>query len=298
MGFTKKEESMKKLLILALALVMVGAIFACEKAPAPMPTGDMDETVAPAIISTIEKIKERGVLKAGVKDSVVPFGFVDEKKRELVGFDVDICRHIAKKLKVDIEFTAVTSANRIQMLTDGQVDILAATMTHKIERDEVIDFSITYFMDGQKLLVPKDSTIESVADLAGMKVGSVKGSTSEKNVKEAQPDCEVISFEGYPEAFLALKQGKVVAMTTDSVILVGLKGSDDNPENWKIVGEFFSSEPYGLGLPVNDSEWRDFVNFTLMEMWVDGDWKKIYDKWLGEDTKYYMPLDWQIELWP
>jgi polar amino acid transport system substrate-binding protein len=290
---------MKKLFIIVLALSVMGVFWACEKAPAPAtePAGDTGETAAPAI-STIDKIKDAGVLVAGVKDSVVPFGFVDPDKRELVGFDVDICRYIAKKLKVKIEFKAVTSANRIQMLTDGEVDILAATMTHKIERDEVIDFSITYFMDGQKLLVAKDSTIESVADLAGKKVGSVKGSTSEKNVKEAQPGCEVISFEGYPEAFLALKQGKVEAVTTDSVILVGLKGSDDNPENWKIVGDFFSSEPYGLGVPENDSEWRDFVNFTLMEMWVEGDWQKIYDKWLGPDTNYYMPLSWHIELWP
>ncbi len=288
---------MKKLFVIVLALLMIGAVCACEKAPAPAPTGDMGETAAPAM-STIDKIKDAGKLVAGVKDSVVPFGFVDEKKRELVGFDVDVCRYIAKKLKVKIEFKAVTSANRIQMLTDGEVDILAATMTHKMERDEVIDFSITYFMDGQKLLVAKDSTIESVADLAGKKVGSVKGSTSEKNVKEAQPKCEVISFEGYPEAFLALKQGKVEAVTTDSVILVGLKGSDENPDDWKIVGEFFSSEPYGLGVPENDSEWRDFVNFTLMEMWVEGDWQKIYNKWLGPDTNYYMPLSWQIELWP
>ncbi|MBN1574695.1 MAG: ABC transporter substrate-binding protein [Deltaproteobacteria bacterium] len=288
---------MKKFFVIVLALSVMGVFCACEKAPAPETAGDTGGAAAPAV-STLDKIKDAGKLVAGVKDSVVPFGYVDEKKRELVGFDVDICRHIAKKLKVDIEFKAVTSANRIQMLTDGEVDILAATMTHKIERDEVIDFSITYFMDGQRLLVAKDSTIESVADLAGKKVGSVKGSTSEKNVKEAQPKCEVISFEGYPEAFLALKQGKVEAVTTDSVILVGLKGSDEHPENWKIVGEFFSSEPYGLGVPENDSEWRDFVNFTLMEMWVEGEWQKIYDKWLGPDTNYYMPLSWRMELWP
>ena len=248
--------------------------------------------------STLDVIKERGVLIAGVKDSVVPFGFVDEAARDLVGFDVDVCRYIADELGVDLELKPVTSSNRIPMLTDGQVDILAATMTHKMERDEVIDFSITYFMDGQKLLTAADSGITSYMDLAGKKVGSVKGSTSEKNIIDVQPDCEVVSFEGYPESFLALKQGKVVAMTTDSVILVGLKGSDPEPEKWVIVGEAFSIEPYGLGLPENDSEWRDFVNFTLIKMWNSGDWQEIYDTWLGPDTNYYMPLTWDMEIWP
>jgi len=248
--------------------------------------------------STLEIVQERGTLIAGVKDSVVPFGFVDEAARDLVGFDVDICRYIADELGVDLELKPVTSSNRIPMLTDGQVDILAATMTHKMERDEVIDFSITYFMDGQKLLTAVGSGITSYEDLAGKKVGSVKGSTSEKNILDVQPDCEVVSFEGYPESFLALKQGKVVAMTTDSVILVGLKGSDPEPENWEIVGEAFSIEPYGLGLPENDSEWRDFVNFTLIKMWNSGDWLEIYNTWLGPDTNYYMPLTWDMEIWP
>ena len=247
---------------------------------------------------TLEDVKAKGVLVAGVKDAVVPFGFVDEKTKELVGFDVDICKEIATKLGVEIELKPVTSATRIPKLSQGMVDLAACTMTHKLSRDDVIDFSITYFMDGQKLLVKKGSGIKSYHDLAGKKVGSAKGSTSEKNIKEVQPDCTVLSFEGYPQAFLALKQGKVSAVTTDSVILVGLKGSDDNPDNWEIVGDFFAKEPYGIGVRENDSNFRDFVNRCLIEMWNDGTYKKIYDKWLGPDTKYYMPLTWEMETFP
>jgi polar amino acid transport system substrate-binding protein len=286
---------MKKYLLILLAVGLTFAFIACGPAEKPMPA-EGPEGVVP--VSTIEAVKDAGVLVAGVKDAVVPFGYVDEESREIVGFDVDVCEYIADELKVDLELKPVTSSNRIPMLAEGKVDILAATMTHKQERDEVIDFSITYFMDGQKLLVAADSDIKSTADLAGRKVSSVKGSTSEKNILLAQPDATVVSFEGYPEAFLALKQGKVEAVTTDSVILVGLKGSDPEPEKWAIVGEFFSSEPYGLGVRENDSEFRDFVNFTLMKMWNEGDWFKIYEKWLGPDTNYYMPLDWEMELWP
>lgn len=247
---------------------------------------------------TLEDAKAKGVLVAGVKDAVVPFGFVDEKTKELVGFDIDICREIANKMGVKLELKPVTSATRIPKLSQGMVDLAACTMTHKLSRDDVIDFSLTYFMDGQKLLVKKGGGIESYKDLAGKKVGSAKGSTSEKNIKAVQPDCTVLSFEGYPQAFLALKQGKVSAVTTDSVILVGLKGSDDNPGMWEITGDFFANEPYGIGVRENDSNFRDFVNRSLIEMWNDGTYLKIYNKWLGPDTKYYMPLTWEMETFP
>ncbi len=251
-----------------------------------------------AFAGKLEEIKARGKLIAGVKDAVVPFGFVDENTNQLVGFDVDICRYIANKLGVKLELKPVTSATRIPMLTQGSVDLVAATMTHKFSRDDTIDFSITYFMDGQKILVKKNSGIKSVADLAGKKVGTAKGSTSEKNIKEAQPKCIVLSFEGYPQAFLALQQGKVAAVTTDSTILLGLKNSAPNPDDYAIVGDYISSEPYGIGLPENDSDFRDFVNRALVDMWNSGEYQKIYNKWFGPQTKYYLPLTWKMEVWP
>ncbi|MBN1635027.1 MAG: ABC transporter substrate-binding protein [Deltaproteobacteria bacterium] len=247
---------------------------------------------------TLEDVKAKGVLTAGVKDAVVPFGYVDEKTKELVGFDVDICREIANKLGVKLELKPVTSATRIPKLAQGTVDLAAATMTHKLSRDEVIDFTITYFMDGQKLLVEKDGGVKSYHDLAGKRVGTAKGSTSEKNIKNVQPDCTVISYEGYPQAFLALKQGKVAAVTTDSSILVGLQASDDNPGKWEITGDFFANEPYGIGVRENDSDFRDFVNRSLIEMWEDGTYLKLYNKWFGPDTKYYIPLTWEMETFP
>jgi len=249
-------------------------------------------TVASA--GKIEDVKAKGVLVCGVKDSVNLFGFIDGKSKELVGFDVDVCKYLAGKLGVKTEFKVVTSKNRIPMLVQGSVDMLAATMTHKFSRDEQIDFSITYFMDGQKLLVKKGAGIMSTDDLANKKVGTVKGSTSEKNIKAAQPKAQVISYDEYPQAFMALKQGKVKAVTTDSGILAGLKAGDDNPEKWEIVGEFFSSEPYGLGVPSNDSAFRDFVNKSLNEMWLDGTYQQLFKKWMGYD----LPAGWQIELWP
>ncbi|GAB6037098.1 ABC transporter substrate-binding protein [Fundidesulfovibrio butyratiphilus] len=246
----------------------------------------------------LEDIQKRGTLVAGVKDSQPPFGYVDENSKQIVGFEIDLMAALAKKLGVKLETKPVTSSTRIPMLTQGDIDIVAATMTHSRQRDKQIDYSITYFSTFQRLLVKKDSGIKSIADLAGKKIGSAKGSTSEKNAQRAQPKATVISFETYPEAFLALKQGKVQAVTTDEAILLGLKNKDDNPGDYAVVGEPISAEPYGLGIVENDSKFRDAVNFALMEMWESGEYQKLYDKWFGKDTKFFIPLTWTMELWP
>lgn len=289
-------------LFLFLAIATVLFSFGCSQEPAkegqPATEQKAEQAAAKAAGGKLEQIKQRGVLIAGVKDAVVPFGFVDEKTNKLVGMDIDLCQAVADKLGVKLELKPVTSATRIPMLAQGSVDILAATMTHKFERDEVIDFSITYFMDGQKLLVKKNSGIKSAADLAGKKVGTAKGSTSEQNIKNAQPECTVLSYEGYPQAFLAMNQGMVAAVTTDSTILLGLKNSAANPDDYEIVGGFISDEPYAMGVPENDSDFRDFVNKTLADLWTSGEYQKIYTKWFGPDTKYYLPLDWKMEVWP
>lgn len=270
---------MKRLLLLALTL---GLVLSASMAHA----------------GKIEEIKQRGTLICGVKDSVVPFGYIDEQTKQLVGFDVDLCKYIADKMGVKLEVKTVTSATRIPMLTQGSVDLVAATMTHKFERDDVIDFSITYFDAGQRLLVKKGGGIKSAADLKGKKVATVKGSTSEKNMKAAQPESIVVSFDEYPQAFLALKQGKAEAVTTDEPILVGLKNSDPEPDKWEIVGDFIASEPYAIGLVENDSKFRDLVNKSLADMWTSGAYKTSYDKWFGQGTKYYIPLTWKMEVWP
>ena len=252
----------------------------------------------PALAGKIEDIKSRGVLKAGVKDSQPPFGYVDEASRQIVGFEIDLMAALADKLGVKLEKIPVTSSTRIPMLTQGDVDVVAATMTHTRERNKQIDFSITYFSTQQRLLVKKDSGIKSIHDLAGHKIASAKGSTSEQNATRAEPKATILSFETYPEAFLALKQGKADAVTTDEAILMGIKNKDDNPGAWELVGEPISAEPYGLGVVQNDSQFRNYINFFLMEMWETGQYKKIYDKWFGPDTKYPIALNWTMEVWP
>ncbi|MEG6550763.1 ABC transporter substrate-binding protein [Desulfocurvibacter africanus] len=254
--------------------------------------------------STYDKVMKAKVLRAGIMTNSIPGAFYNEKK-EWVGFDVDIAEEVAKRLGVKLERVQVSDMTRISFVQQGRIDMSVANMTHKRERDKSIDFSITYFFDGQKLLVKKDSGIKDWKDIVAQnkKIASTKGTTSEVNARnklkqlgDKNADQNVISFPDYAAAFQALKNGRVAGFTTDSTILLGYAAQASG--QFELVGDFISDEPYGIGLPENDSKWRDSVNFALQDMWADGTYKKIYDKWYGPDTPYYFPLTAKIEMWP
>ncbi|EGJ51656.1 ABC transporter substrate-binding protein [Desulfocurvibacter africanus] len=254
--------------------------------------------------STYDKVMKAKVLRAGIMTNSIPGAFYNEKK-EWVGFDVDIAEEVAKRLGVKLERVQVSDMTRISFVQQGRIDMSVANMTHKRERDKSIDFSITYFFDGQKLLVKKDSGIKDWKDIVAQnkKIASTKGTTSEVNARnklkqlgDKNADQNVISFPDYAAAFQALKNGRVAGFTTDSTILLGYAAQASG--QFELVGDFISDEPYGIGLPENDSKWRDAINFALQDMWADGTYKKIYDKWYGPDTPYYFPLTAKIEMWP
>lgn len=239
---------------------------------------------------TLAAIKQKGVLVAGVKDSLPPFGYIDEKTRTIVGYDIDFVRAIAKKLGVKVELKPVTSASRMPQLQEGNIDIIAATMTKNAERAKVIDFSDTYFVTGQKFITRKGA-VRSLKDLEGKRIGTAKGSTSEQNVKKAIPSATVLSFDDYPQALLALEQGKVQAVTTDESILIGILDKAPDKSKFEIPSIRISDEPYGLGMRKGDKNFVDFVNKTLLEMEKSGEAARIFNKWFG---KYHLQRTFKI----
>lgn len=237
---------------------------------------------------TLAKIRERGKLIAGVKLDTPPFGFLDDKN-EPAGFDIDLVRKVGARLGVPVELVKVTSPTRIPLLVSGNVDLVAASMTHTRERDKAIDFSITYYTGGQSLMVPQTSTITGVKDLAGKQVAVQQGTTLEKNIAAAAPAAKVVAFRDYNAAWLALAQGRVDALTGSLTVLQGFM--KDNP-NFKIVGELFSVEPFGIGVRQGASDLRDEINFTIQDLWTSGEYAALYRKWFGSDPSI------PIEVWP
>ena len=249
--------------------------------------------LAAAPADTLTEVKKKGVLVVGVKDSLPPFGYVDEKSRDIVGYDIDFVRAIAKKLGVKLELKPVTSASRMPQLQEGNIDIIAATMTKNPERAKQIDFSHTYFFTGQKFIARK-GTVKRVKDLEGKKIGTAKGSTSEQNVKKSIPNATVLSFDDYPQAFLALQQGKVAAVTTDEAILAGILAKAPNKAQFEIPEVQISDEPYGLGMRKGDRNLVDFVNRTIVEMEKSGEAKRIFEKWFGPATPFHLKRNFRI----
>ncbi len=219
--------------------------------------------------NTLEEVKKRGTIRVGVRQDVPGFGIVDEKGKT-VGFDIDIAAELAKRLGVKMELAPVTAATRIPLLQQGRIDLIAATLTHYRERDKAIDFSIGYFWTGQKLMVKKSSNIKTLADMAGKRAGTTVGALALKNLAKAQPKATGQTFEGYPEAFLALQRGLIDAVAADIIILAGLRANAPDPGDYVIIGESLGGGDYAIGVRENESKWRDEINFLLQDMWRDG----------------------------
>ncbi len=235
--------------------------------------------------STLDTIKSRGTLIAGVKYDTPPFGFVDQNN-QVAGFDVDLVREIAKALGVKIDLVKVTSPTRIPMLVSSNVDLVAASMTNTPERQKTIDFSVTYYTGAQTLLVPDNSPITGLKDLGGKTVAVQQGTTLEKNLAELAPGAKPLPFRDYTSAWLALRQGRADAFTGSSDIL---RGFAKNAPGFKIVGEKFSVEPFGIGIRKGDTALLEFVNKVLRDLWASGRYQELYRKWFEVDPDIPIP---------
>ncbi|TVR10388.1 MAG: amino acid ABC transporter substrate-binding protein [Planctomycetota bacterium] len=234
----------------------------------------------------LAQLQETGSVRVGVKLDTPPFGF--PLAGEPAGFDIDIITSVLARLGIDeVTMVPVTSANRMETLLDGEVDILIASMTITRSRDRLVDFSVPYFQDGQGLLVAADSDITGVADLPQRRVGVSAGSTSLHNVRQVAPQAEMVTVENFAELVQALADGRVEAITTDTTILIGLRRDlPGGADAWRLAGDAFSTEPYGIAMPKNQSNLRAAINDALMAMWEDGDYQMLYDSWFGAHTPY------------
>ncbi|MGH2472215.1 MAG: glutamate ABC transporter substrate-binding protein [Candidatus Limnocylindria bacterium] len=229
-------------------------------------------------------VQTKGKLRVGTREDNLGFGLKNPTTNKYEGFDVDIARELAKgifgnvaDIDAKIEYVPVVSASRIPTLQEGKVDFVIATMTITAARREQIDFSDVYFRTGQRILVKKDNTtIKEVTDLNGKRVCSAKGSTSETNIRKEAPQAALELTDTYPPCLILLQQGRVDAVSTDETILFSLVKQDPNT---KVVGKYFSDEPYGIGIKKDAGDrvgFVAFINSQLAAMYTDGRWAKIY----------------------
>lgn len=231
--------------------------------------------------STLGKIQAKGEITIGVKFDVPPFGVKNPQSGEVEGFDVEMGKAIANALGVEPKFIEAISDNRIPFLEDGTADVILSTMTINEERVQQIDFSDPYFIARGRVLVPGDSDITGVADLAGRNVCTALGSTYEANLKAQAPEAKLKLVDSYSECLELVQNGAVDAVSTDDVILTGMIIQDDT---LKLVGEELTQEPYGAGIKKGETEVVDFVNGVFQSIKDDGTWAKLHQEWIGKYT--------------
>ena len=200
------------------------------------------------------------------------------------GFDVDVATYVAGELGYtpeQIEWKEAPSAQRENLIQNGQVSFIAATYSITDARKEKVAFAGPYLITGQSLLVNADNTdITGAASLENNKIlCSVSGSTPAQNIKDEYAGVQLQQYDTYSACIEALRNGAVDAVTTDEVILAGYAAQ--SPGDFKIVGEPFSEERYGIGLKLDDAEMRTQINDALTKMEESGAWKEAFDKNLG-----------------
>jgi len=252
--------------------------------------------------SMIDEVKARGVLRAGIKTDMPYIGFIDESGKN-AGFEIDLITDIAKRLGVKIEYIPTTISTRVQMLQQGRIDLIMATVTHYRTRDDVVDFSIDYLYTPQTLLVKKSSNINSVADMEGKRMGAAMGSGSLKKFPVAQPKATTQAFSSWPDTFFALERGLIDAVATDNILLQSLKMASENRDEYVLLGKngTYSGGYYAVALRENDSKSRDAINYLLQDQWLDGTWQTAFDKWFGKDSTLKMTVsdfnDYEMRVW-
>src|ERR1700712_5756553 len=242
--------------------------------------------VGAAHADQLDDIKKKGEIVFGVLGTDEPNSFVDPKTREIVGYEGDIAKAIAQKIGVKPVFKQLAVAARIPELQQGRVDVLASSLTHNKERESQIDFSLTTFVTGQKVLVKTSSGIADVPQLAGKKVLTVKGGTQEPNIRKAVPNVDVVTFETTQQAFLALQQGKGVGYVNDEASIVNDYAKlGPAKKDYVILPTSISVEPLALGLRKNEPALKAAVDDTLRELESSGNADKLFVKWYGPATK-------------
>ena len=235
--------------------------------------------------SFMAKIHKQGYLVAGVNAALYKFGYLNPATGNIEGFEIDLVNELANAIfgsaKGHVRLVALTVPQRLPFVEQGQVDIVVDAITVTCDRRQEVDFSTVYYDAKQKLLVPGTSSVESIRALAHKRVCASAASTPIQ-VMDEMPESELPVPVGMPQAIdclVAMQQGHVDGISTDSSILLGFKAQDPTT---KIVGSSLGDVPYGMAINKAHPDFVRFVNGVLAELERNGTWQQLQAKWLGQ----------------
>ncbi|MEM0921500.1 MAG: amino acid ABC transporter substrate-binding protein [Pseudomonadota bacterium] len=259
-------------------LALAGALSLAASVPA----------AAEDFTGTLAKVAESGVITIGHRESSVPFAYLDENQQP-IGYSIDLCMKIVEKVsetvgkELEIRYVPVNPKTRLALMANGTIDLECGSTTNKLSRQQQVEYLATTFVTGTKLMVRKDSGIASVADLDGKAVALAQGTTNELAVKAAIEelglDVKVLPVRDHAEGMLSLETDRVDVYATDHILLYGLMSKSKTPEEFEVVGDFLSYDPYGLMVRRNDSAFELVGKAALAEVFRTGEIMEIYSKW-------------------
>jgi ABC-type amino acid transport substrate-binding protein len=239
---------------------------------------------------TLQKIKESSTFTLGYLESAPPFSFPGPDRRP-VGYSIDLCTHVASSIQkqlgisLKLNWVPVTTANRLDMVASGKVDLECGTTTASLSRQERVDFSVMTFVDGGGLLTKSELNLRAVADLADKRIAVIPGTTTEtgleKFLKEEFVSVKYVRVKDHVEGLAAVEKGLAEAFASDRGILIGLAVTSKDPSLFALPSVLFSYEPYGFMLRRNDAAFRLAVNRALAGLYRSGGIAPIYDRWFG-----------------
>jgi polar amino acid transport system substrate-binding protein len=237
----------------------------------------------------LEEIKSRGRLVCATLSGTEPLAFQDPRTRQYIGFDIDLCNALARRLGVAMEHKPIAVEARIPELSLGRVDVVAAAMGYTKERAAQIAFSDIHYQLPIKIIVSSASGIKTFADLAGKKISANKGSTPETFTRARIPSAEVVTYQDSPTAFLALVQGKVQGQAIGQA--AGVRFIESGGGKFRFLDEALFFEPTGLGLKKDEPELLEAVNGALRHMENTGELDAMWNKWYGQGTRFQIPRE-------
>ena len=256
---------------------------ACNNALASYaPSGSLPKPGNLPAGSTMEKIRKRGRLVAGVSADTYLLGSRNPLNGRVEGFDIDMVKAVAQAIFGDpnrYQLRVITAADRIPVLTKGEVDLVARNMTITCDRWKQIAFSSEYYRSGQKILVRRGAKATSLAQLKGQKVCAPRSTSSMDTLRRRAPQALAVESDSHTGCLVLFQQGQVDAITGDDTVLAGLAAQD--PYAVVPAQQAFTAEPYGLGMNADDVDLVRFVNARLAQMRGNGEWTRIYDRWLA-----------------
>ncbi|MEM4988709.1 amino acid ABC transporter substrate-binding protein [Collimonas sp. H4R21] len=244
---------------------------------------------AQELTGTLKKIKDTGTITLGVRDSSIPFSYLDDKQ-SYQGYSIDLCLKAATAIQKQLGMTAlnvkmvpVTSATRIPLISNGTIDLSCDSATNNAERQKVVSFAPTMYVTANRILAKKSSNIKTLDDLKGKTIVSTSGTSNLKQVTilngERNLGMNILAAKDHAEAFLMVETGRATAFVMDDILLASLAASSRAPADYEITKEALSVEPYGIIERKDDLPFKKAVDTALSNVYTSGQINDIYAKW-------------------